>query len=388
MVGLNHERVVGHGDKGTHEDWNKDHKQKGNHDCEQFQHLNHVLENRTDFPAGPVPGQIIFRSDFPNALIWTGTMWASLTPVATIVVAADGSGNYLTIQEGIDALPAGGGVVYIKEGTYTITASINITSNHVTLVGSGTSTKIQTANNITMFNITGDDGIHLDKLLIYGDITKAANVGIYMNDVDGMTIRDCRIEHCGSHGISVFKGTYNLFSGNKIITNKGCGIYMDGDVAGGGVYTIAECQIGDNDLSGIYADNISQIIISDTEASFNKNYGVYVANSNSLILKGDNILVNYWDGVKLENQDSSIISNSSIALNDSQNTGTFSGVKLVSSDDNNISNNSIWWNDNYGIDISNAACDDNIVLGNRCGGNTAGGINDQGTGTELGHNKE
>lgn len=381
MAGLNHEAVKVHGDKGTFEEWNADHKQKGHHDCEQFQHQNHVLENRTTYPGGPVPGQIIFRSDFPNAFVWTGTMWASLTPVATIVVAADGTGNFTTIQEGIDALPGGGGVVYIKEGTYMITAPIAITSNHVTLIGSGTSTKIQTVSNITMFNITGDEGIHLNKIFIYGDISKAANVGIYMNDTIGMTIRDCRIEHCGSHGISASLGRYNLFSGNVVVLNKGDGIKLDGTADGGGVYTIAECLIGSNDGSGIYADDITQIIISDTEVSDNKNFGVYAANSHSLTLKGGNVLVNYWDGVHLLNYSNSIISNCSIGLNDSQNTGTFSGVKLVSSDDNNISDNVIWWNDNFGIDISNAACEDNIVMGNRCRGNTAGGVNDQGTDT-------
>ncbi|GAI66798.1 unnamed protein product [marine sediment metagenome] len=35
--------------------------------------------------------------------------------IATIVVATDGTGDTDDIQEGIDLLPAGGGVVYIRE---------------------------------------------------------------------------------------------------------------------------------------------------------------------------------------------------------------------------------------------------------------------------------
>ena len=57
--------------------------------------------------------------------------------VATIVVAADGSGDFTAVQDGIDALPAGGGVVYIKEGTYTISVAIEIRKSNVALMGAG-----------------------------------------------------------------------------------------------------------------------------------------------------------------------------------------------------------------------------------------------------------
>ncbi len=76
MAGINHVAVKSTGDKGLVSEWNDDHEQKGNHDCAQFQHLNHVIENRTDYPAGPVKGQIIFRTDIGYPFIWDGAQWA------------------------------------------------------------------------------------------------------------------------------------------------------------------------------------------------------------------------------------------------------------------------------------------------------------------------
>jgi len=388
MSGINHEAVKAHGDKGTHTEWNADHVQRGHHNCEQFQHLNHVLENRTTYPAGPVPGQIIFRSDFPNAFVWTGTMWVSLTPVATIVVAADGTGNFTTIQEGIDALPAGGGVVYVKEGTYTITAKITINSKNISIIGSGMSTKIQTTANITMMEVGDVEGTHLNKLYIYGDITKANNIGLYLNSSDFSTIRDCKIDHCGSHGVKTNEGTNNLFSGCTIIWNKGDGVNMDGGVAGGGVYAFSECHIVDNDGSGIYANDVSQILISDAEVSWNKNYGVYLTGNNITVITGNSMAVNYWDGIKIDTHNDVIINSNSISLCGFLNGGAGHGIMLITADDCNISNNTLSFNAGWDINISNAACNDTIVLGNRCAGHGAGAINDQGTGTELGHNKE
>lgn len=62
--------------------------------------------------------------------------------VATKLVAADGSGDYTDIQSAINALPASGGVVYVKEGTYTLSSKITI-DKKLTLIGSGNGTKIE-----------------------------------------------------------------------------------------------------------------------------------------------------------------------------------------------------------------------------------------------------
>jgi len=75
MAGIVHKNVKASGDKGLATEWNDDHRQTGNHDCEKHQHLNHVIENRTDFPAGPVEGQIVYRTDLDVLYVYDGSDW-------------------------------------------------------------------------------------------------------------------------------------------------------------------------------------------------------------------------------------------------------------------------------------------------------------------------
>jgi len=61
---------------------------------------------------------------------------AGPSEAASIVVAQDGSGNYRTIQEALDAIPAGNAeyrIVLIRRGTYR--EKVMITTSHVALVG-------------------------------------------------------------------------------------------------------------------------------------------------------------------------------------------------------------------------------------------------------------
>lgn len=85
--------------------------------------------------------------------------------VATLVVATDGTGDYTTIQSAVDNLPSGGGVIYVKEGSYN--EKITISINNVSLIGSGRGTSIWYAgNNNTMLTISANN-CFVDKILIY-----------------------------------------------------------------------------------------------------------------------------------------------------------------------------------------------------------------------------
>ncbi len=75
VVAIKHADVMASGQRGLHTEWNKDHIIDGNVECNQHQHLQHVIENRVAWPAGPVIGQIIYRTDLHAAYIWDGTQW-------------------------------------------------------------------------------------------------------------------------------------------------------------------------------------------------------------------------------------------------------------------------------------------------------------------------
>ena len=74
-MGIKHEDVKVSGDVGRASEWNKDHKIDGPIDFNKNEAQSFVIENRTSFPAGPVEGQIIYRTDQKLAYIWDGTSW-------------------------------------------------------------------------------------------------------------------------------------------------------------------------------------------------------------------------------------------------------------------------------------------------------------------------
>jgi len=74
-MGIKHSDVKASGEKGFATEWNKNHVIDGNIDMLQNQLLNNVIENRTDFPAGPVEGQAIYRTDLNVLYVYDGAAW-------------------------------------------------------------------------------------------------------------------------------------------------------------------------------------------------------------------------------------------------------------------------------------------------------------------------
>jgi len=384
MAGINHERVVASKDKGLFSDWNADHKQKGDHDCEQHQHLNHVWENRNDWPAGPVVGQVVYRTDFNNFFGWNGTGWQSLTPVATVVVAADGTGNYLTIQEGVDALPATGGVIYVKEGTYTSATRITINKDTVSIKGAGHGTiitnslgdvhLIEVAVNTDYFTI--EDVLFkptvalggLGAVVIFlGATTKSRISNCWFDDWEprgvsfggageGIIVENCVFEAIAGGGpnyaILVNHSSYGYLRGNFVYGGTNCyGIQLAGGI-------IHHMSILDNKIynceAGITVAGVGEeVVVGNTLAGFT--YGIWLTNARNTTITG-----NYLE------------------------SGTVGILLNANSDYNVIGNNRV--NDcDWGIILNAAAEDKNIVVANGLVGNT-NALLDNGTATEVAHN--
>jgi len=351
MAGINHEAVKSHGDPGSHTEWNADHRQKGHHDCEQYQFLNRVMENRTDWPAGPVEGQEVWRSDLNNAFIWDGTKWVSLSPVATIVVAADGSGHTTDIQEGIDMLPAGGGAVYIKEGTYLINVAVDIDKSNVSIFGSGRSTILKGAAGITILEATNKNHLSIRDLYLTSQTAVQYGVGIGLADSTGSFVESCWFDNFTGIGVALLGTTTgttirncNIFPGSAGIGLKG----NDGVIEG--------CYI-EGGFNGIAADNgaeryriIGNII---TGVTFR---GIMGSGFNDCAFVGNYIGDCGNDSVNIQ----------------SSNRNTFTGNKIVNATANGIE-----------IDINS---DRNLVVGNTIYNNAAGNIVDNGTNSEIAHN--
>ncbi len=337
--------------------------------------------------------------------------------VATVIVATDGSGDYNTdgtadeveINAAINSLPAGGGVVYMKEGTYNIDASIVIPDDNVELIGAGASTRIVTTQDITMIDVISLgiilEGISIHLLYLYGSGT-AANVGISFAfgpppaEVIRSSIDLCWIENTGAVGIQFVRGDENTVSNCKVIDNIGAGI------ATTGYNNFVNNQINNNTF-GINLNGDGNIAIGN-QLNLNSQAGIYQASgdnsiiSNNIIqsclygilLNGDKNIItsnqcysNTRHGISFESAShDNIISSNECIDNDVGDTGTYSGISLNQCDRNIISNNRCSGNDNYGIELDDEFSDDNIVEGNILIGNTAGAINDLGTNTQIAHN--
>jgi len=74
-MGIKHSTVKGTGQKGYAIDWNDDHVIDSAVDFNQNEAQNLVIETRTDWPAGPVVGQIIYRTDSKQFFTWDGSDW-------------------------------------------------------------------------------------------------------------------------------------------------------------------------------------------------------------------------------------------------------------------------------------------------------------------------
>jgi len=263
------------------------------------------------------------------------------TRVATVVVAEDSSGDYTDIQSALDSLPATGGVVYIKEGTYTITAAITIPHSNIAIIGAGKSSIITTTTpNIDILYVIMHDQILIKNLYLYGSGAGTGKGIRFYSGVTNSVIENCYIENCGDYAIKFQTGcNNNIISENDINSN------------GGGIYFTSIChynKINKNDINS------------------NIQYGIYLYSIcyNNLII--ENVVKD----------------------NDVNDTTTYDGIRLyLACSYNIITNNRCEDNDRYEINISSANCDKNLVHGNICiGTDHVGTINDVGTGTVIADN--
>jgi polygalacturonase len=137
-----------------------------------------VCENVFEpFPGGSVvsPRQKTMKDEEP------GTIQPQVGTARAVTVAADGSADYKTVQEGVDALSADGGAVRIKPGIYR--EVLHVAKHHVRLYGLGgdaEKTVIAYSNSAsssggTFFSatvfITGDD-FYAENLTFQNDYSK------------------------------------------------------------------------------------------------------------------------------------------------------------------------------------------------------------------------
>jgi parallel beta-helix repeat protein len=392
--------------------------------------------NTASRPSSPTEGTLYYDTTTHTLLIWNGSKWMSDKSTATKVVAmgtATGctgttpvaSGNpagadyvvtsctiaQTTINTAITALPSGGGVVYLVEGTYIVDGSITLNSN-VTLIGSGPSTIIKfkdsTTSGTNMITATSKNNVGLQNLKLDGNKANNAGLnqsGVFLTSVGsgtgtsavaGMTANNVNVVNFSKYGLNIGSGANHKFSNMTIGQNSDSGIidsaspyttFNNLTIQGNGTngieayrsdLTITGNLIEGNSGSGMLLNSTGNSAISSNTVVNNAGHGIWVTGNNNTIT-GNTVQGNTVQGIKVGGDTTTVTgnmvaSNGNIGIdvasdynNVASNTVTSNGADGVyvesNSNYNNISGNTITSNASSGVEIWNSSIN-NQVTGN------------------------
>ena len=317
---------------------------------------------------------------------------------ATLVVAASdsldrskaqadyvcsGTNDEVQIQAAIDAVAAspGRGSVVLSEGTFNISSTI-IMKSYVSLFGSGLMATILSATSGTLL---GDDGVQVSGIEIaHLELNGNASAiwGISLN-------LDESIIH------NVFTSTFS----------SGAAIYLK---PGSEEVIVAGCFINGGNSSGIRADNVAVSLLiaynyiwaigngTFETANIKLNDFTTAGRKGSVQVIGNHIVASYGHGVYLSNVMEAVVEGNFFMSNRGNNVQDFIYLE-GDSNDNIIRGNMFnpldrWgggggtYRPRYGINISAATCDRNMIVGNtfiNIADFGTGLINDAGTLTSI-----
>ena len=223
----------------------------------------------------------------------------------------DGIADQLQFNAAIAALPSTGGEIFALDGTYNVTAAIDLIKNSITISGSGPATIIKRAWSSTgisgIIQSTGPSNNVIRNLQLDGDKT---NWGSSNN-----------------HGLWLFGSSNNLITGVTFVNH----IHAI-DIGNGGAQNRIIGNLFDNCTQGIFLDYVNDNIISANNAIEGSLIWMFGAFKNS-------ITGNYGSGGE-------------------------SAVHLMSSEGNTITGNVL--NDNVTDAIYLYGSSKNSIVGNSC----------------------
>ncbi len=256
----------------------------------------------------------------------------------------DGTADQTKINAAITALPATGGEIVILDGTYDITAKIDVTKNNVSIRGNGNATILK-----RMFNSSVKEGVIT---LTYRSYCKIANL-----QVDG---NKASFTNGNNYGIYLYGSSNNAVTGNTC-NNNNSGIYL---YASSNNNTVTGNTCNDNGYGiYLYASNNNNTVTGNT--CNDNGYGIYLyASSNNNTVTGNTCNDNGY-GIYLISSNN----NNTVTGNTCNDNGY--GIYLISSSNNNTVTGNTCNDNGFGIELYNSS-KNNAVTSNTCNNNNRG----------------
>ena len=200
----------------------------------------------------------------------------------TIVVALDGSGDFRSIQEAVDAA-AKGDTVFLKPGRYEQDITIH-SKDHVKLVGSGQ-----------------------DKVTLVGreDLVGVLHVGKWPYGATNIEISDMTINEHGGHAVGLFNGRGLLL---KRLTVNGMLFTQQVEDT-----RIEDCTIGGSETTGVQFADSQAVLVGNF--IHDNDHGVNVAGKSNVRLERNVITRSLFEAVVVNDRAKAVLVSNTLVKN-------------------------------------------------------------------------
>jgi len=296
--------------------------------------------------------------------------------LAPAAYRCDGVADQVEINAAITALGAIGGTVILLEGTYNITASINLASN-VTLIGQGAGTVLKIPNafnaNLNVISASSKNRVLVADLKIDGNKANQGsfgqfNYGIYFNTVTHSKVVHCWVEDMCNDGITLDTSDNNTITGNTCQSNRTHGIYLF--ASNNNTIMGNNCQSTDMG-AGLYLDTDSNNnTIMGNNCQNNGDVGIGLGGCSNNTITGNTCQGNSYEGICLTLANNNTITGNTVIGNSQDADNTYDGIIIgYDSDYNNVGENTVRHaggakQHRYGINIETVDCDGSLVINN------------------------
>ena len=231
-----------------------------------------------------MPGRIIMYlalTFLPAAGILAAEGGSPTNP-RTIVVALDGSGDFTSIQQAVDAA-AKGDTVFLKPGRYEQDITIH-SKDHLRLIGAGQ-----------------------DKVTLVGreDLVGVLHVGKWPYGASNIEISDMTINEHGGHAVGLFNGRSVVL---KRLTVNGMLFSQQVEDA-----RIEDCTIGGSETTGVQFADTRAILIGNF--IHDNDHGVNVAGKSNVRLERNVIMRSLFEAVVVNDRARAVLVSNTLVKN-------------------------------------------------------------------------